>query len=292
LVVVAGSAFVSILRTQGGEWLSETDMRDSKSFSEDKIKAVKKHCMTHGYWKWDLYEPDVMKYGVVLVDTFSRDQPAALMFLCVWSLMVLANVLLRSDFTGFECSALLDGESGMDIMGDMSDGIAAFPDGSHVKPELKTPQPEEKKPDEKEKEKKENKPRASAGGAGRGKGSKLAVEETGEASVASTRADLNKRVLEIVAMEMNLAAMPYGVSEIAKGLESCKASYERVLHEISAPGYDLAKVPKAIEPMVVEAAMWLDRGKLRLKQEELGAKQKAAQSKAKAAIALKGITED
>ena len=37
-------------------------------------------------------------------------------------LRALANVLLRSDFTGFECEALLDGESGMEIMADMSDG--------------------------------------------------------------------------------------------------------------------------------------------------------------------------
>ena len=45
-------------------------------FSKDKIKAVKKHCLTHGYWKWDLYEPDVIKYGVILTDKFSKEQSA------------------------------------------------------------------------------------------------------------------------------------------------------------------------------------------------------------------------
>ena len=54
-------------------------MKDEKNFAEDKIKAVKRHCLTHGYWKWDLYQPDVMKFGVILSDQFSKEQSAALM---------------------------------------------------------------------------------------------------------------------------------------------------------------------------------------------------------------------
>ena len=92
--------------------------------------------------------------------------------------------------------------------------------------------------------------------------------------MASTRADLQKRVLEIVAVVMSLKALPYGVSEILSGLDSCKKVYEQILEDIAADaGFNVSAVPELISKTVVDAAMWLDRGKLQLKQEELAQKQ-------------------
>ena len=75
----------------------------------------------------------------------------------------LANTFLRSDLTGFECQALLGGESGMDIMNEMSEGTSAFPDQiSPVKvkgelPELSEEGNEKDKSDKKDKKDKEEK---------------------------------------------------------------------------------------------------------------------------------------
>ena len=44
------------LRSEGGQWVSEPDMRDKLKLSEQRLRAVKKFCMKMQLWKFDKYE--------------------------------------------------------------------------------------------------------------------------------------------------------------------------------------------------------------------------------------------
>ena len=55
----------TLLRKEGGEWLSETAMRDVKHFAETRIRAIKRKCLQEGFWKFDRYEARISKYVVL-----------------------------------------------------------------------------------------------------------------------------------------------------------------------------------------------------------------------------------
>ena len=62
--MAAAMLYVLLRRKESGEWLSETAMREEKTFSESRIKAVKRRCMQLGHWKYDRYE--VVRTGLLV----------------------------------------------------------------------------------------------------------------------------------------------------------------------------------------------------------------------------------
>lgn len=89
------------LRNDFGKWMSEADMMAEK-FSTDRIKSVKRYCMTHAQWKYDLYEKDVIRYGVVTESSFNKK---------------------RKHVQAMSVNVKVAGESAINMLGDLRDPL-------------------------------------------------------------------------------------------------------------------------------------------------------------------------
>ena len=57
-----------------GKLLSEAEMQQ-KGMNEDRIRKVKAYCLKHGQWSFDLYDPSLVLYKVVMDREFDTSRP-------------------------------------------------------------------------------------------------------------------------------------------------------------------------------------------------------------------------
>ena len=62
-------------RTLSGQWLSKDRMKEHLGWSDRRIKVVEKACLREGLFKYDMYESDVILFGVVTDDRFMSELP-------------------------------------------------------------------------------------------------------------------------------------------------------------------------------------------------------------------------
>lgn len=62
-------------RTLSGQWLSKDRMKEHLGWSDRRIKLVEKACLREGLFKYDMYESDVILFGVVTDDRFMSELP-------------------------------------------------------------------------------------------------------------------------------------------------------------------------------------------------------------------------